>query len=455
MNFYNRDWISFGTKHGLQRRISEVTGIPIRILCGDDPSNCSVARRMSWASKRVTTRPEDLAYCLLGLFDVNMPMLYGEGKKAFRRLQEEIVKTSEDHSIFAWSSKRDGPREMLAQSPADFEGCGNIVSTAASSSPEQFSITNAGLSISFPMIPWAMNTYLAILECRNKSATGLMPHFRQHTEKTQLGIFIQQTQRNGLYIRVRQSGNDIWSIEPDKFCSEQKRCRILISLRVNDFNADEFMYGFLFRNWTARVLSVVTRGAVSLTTFSGVENYAGHDWPGVYNTSDAPRLYSTMDVPSMNRPVRKVELSKGQQGTVVSFNLNIDGNTPRKISTIRFGFDFNFNPVCIIFMDIRDHDAAQQEQAPETSIHETNEWIKDEVLLHAIDASSSNTRIEGSFERFCILRGDRHLGLHADLTALNMQIRIEQGWEDANTKAWVVHIYPLKMDIEPGMLRGR
>jgi hypothetical protein len=58
---------------------------------------------MSWASKRETTRSEDTAYCLLGIFDVNMPLLYGEGEKAFVRLQEEIMKNSDDQSLFAWA----------------------------------------------------------------------------------------------------------------------------------------------------------------------------------------------------------------------------------------------------------------------------------------------------------------------------------------------------------------
>ncbi|GAB1313307.1 hypothetical protein MFIFM68171_03517 [Madurella fahalii] len=62
----------------------------------------SVATRMSWAAERETTREEDLAYCLLGLFDVNMPLMYGERKKAFLRLQEQIINKSDDQSILAW-----------------------------------------------------------------------------------------------------------------------------------------------------------------------------------------------------------------------------------------------------------------------------------------------------------------------------------------------------------------
>jgi hypothetical protein len=56
---------------------------------------------MSWASTRQTTRKEDLAYCLLGIFDINMPLLYGEGEKAFLRLQEAIATEINDLSMFA------------------------------------------------------------------------------------------------------------------------------------------------------------------------------------------------------------------------------------------------------------------------------------------------------------------------------------------------------------------
>jgi hypothetical protein len=100
--FLNREWQKIGTKSALASEITGVTGIPIHILRGGDVHSASIAQRMSWASKRKTTRTEDLAYCLMGIFDVNMPMLYGEDVKAFARLQEEIMKTSDDHTIFAW-----------------------------------------------------------------------------------------------------------------------------------------------------------------------------------------------------------------------------------------------------------------------------------------------------------------------------------------------------------------
>jgi hypothetical protein len=80
--FLNREWQDIGTKLSLRSKIAANTGMPIYILQGGDLHSASIAQRMSWASKRKTTRIEDLAYCLMGIFDVNMPMLYGEGGKA-------------------------------------------------------------------------------------------------------------------------------------------------------------------------------------------------------------------------------------------------------------------------------------------------------------------------------------------------------------------------------------
>ena len=101
--------------------------------------------RMSWASERKTTKPEDIAYCLLGMFDVNMPLLYGEGEKAFMRLQIEIIRKSDDESIFAWTSQ-DDLWGMLAASPRAFKDSGRVVNFQLK--PElrkPYSMTNKGL----------------------------------------------------------------------------------------------------------------------------------------------------------------------------------------------------------------------------------------------------------------------------------------------------------------------
>lgn len=109
--FLDRNWNPCGTRGSMARDIAAVTGIAERCLPFTPESNpgnlnwwVTVWERLSWASGRKTTRVEDTAYSLLGLFGINMPLLYGEREQAFRRLQEEIVKVEEDCSILAWSS---------------------------------------------------------------------------------------------------------------------------------------------------------------------------------------------------------------------------------------------------------------------------------------------------------------------------------------------------------------
>jgi hypothetical protein len=100
---YNNSWVEIGTRFNLQQQLTDITGISRSVLQGEDPSKHTVAVRMSWATRRQTSREEDAAYCLLGIFGVNMPLLYGEGAHALRRLQEEILRIDEDYTLFAWS----------------------------------------------------------------------------------------------------------------------------------------------------------------------------------------------------------------------------------------------------------------------------------------------------------------------------------------------------------------
>jgi hypothetical protein len=88
-------------------QLAAAANIPEEVLSGlKEVRSASVAQRMSWASRRSTTRVEDLAYSLLGLFDIHMPLIYGEGIRAFRRLQEEIIRNSDDTSIFCFNMER-------------------------------------------------------------------------------------------------------------------------------------------------------------------------------------------------------------------------------------------------------------------------------------------------------------------------------------------------------------
>jgi hypothetical protein len=103
VEFYSSEWELLGTKRSLESTVEEITGIDVDVLRGHDPIIRNAAQRMAWAANRITTRSEDTAYCLLGLFGVNMPLLYGEGLKAFQRLQEEIMKKGEDYTLFCWT----------------------------------------------------------------------------------------------------------------------------------------------------------------------------------------------------------------------------------------------------------------------------------------------------------------------------------------------------------------
>jgi hypothetical protein len=100
---------------------------------------------MSWASKRETERPEDIAYCLMGLFGINMPLLHGEGSKAFLRLQEEILKISDDESLSAWAPKPDCFQPLLAESPSFYQYSGEIEPFLFGPDRPAYSLTNKGL----------------------------------------------------------------------------------------------------------------------------------------------------------------------------------------------------------------------------------------------------------------------------------------------------------------------
>src|SRR6266480_7739271 len=95
LEFFTKEGELLGDKKGLELHICKFTGIAIEALQGTPMSHFSVDERMSWASNRQTTIEEDQAYCLMGIFEIHMPLIYGEGRKnAFRRLREEIEKSA-------------------------------------------------------------------------------------------------------------------------------------------------------------------------------------------------------------------------------------------------------------------------------------------------------------------------------------------------------------------------
>ena len=190
VQFLNNNWQSIGDKRTLASTLADITGIPEHILthglCGNRPC---VAQIMSWAANRTTTRVEDRAYSLMGLLEVNMPLLYGEGKNAFRRLQLEIIRVSNDQSIFAWSCMHDDKQtgNILADDLSFFRRCGEMVLMGHDEFIEflkenvpkeelasiedrlgSFPITNRGIQIWLPLQPYrgSRSRFYARLPCR-------------------------------------------------------------------------------------------------------------------------------------------------------------------------------------------------------------------------------------------------------------------------------------------------
>ncbi|KAI0743049.1 heterokaryon incompatibility protein-domain-containing protein [Daedaleopsis nitida] len=105
--FLSQNWAPLCSKCAAPGLIRDVTGVDIDVLVSAvQLPSVPAAKRLSWASRRETTRVEDEAYSLMGIFGVNIPVMYGEGRRAFRRLQEEIMKQSPDHTLFVWGFRK-------------------------------------------------------------------------------------------------------------------------------------------------------------------------------------------------------------------------------------------------------------------------------------------------------------------------------------------------------------
>ncbi|KAI1128144.1 heterokaryon incompatibility protein-domain-containing protein [Nemania abortiva] len=152
--FYDNQWDSIGPLESLKDEISDITKIDTRaLLHTKELWAYSIETKMSWAATRESSIPEDTAYCLLGLFDVNMPLIYGEGAgKAFQRLQLNIIQSTSDLSVFAWHEKPPGSDDssrpqfysLLARSPSQFSYNKRISRLIP---PRHHNMTNKGMKM--------------------------------------------------------------------------------------------------------------------------------------------------------------------------------------------------------------------------------------------------------------------------------------------------------------------
>lgn len=157
--FLDAEFEIIGSRTVLEEAIELATGIDRDCISGRKTIfDESVATRMSWAARRTTTRVEDLAYCLIGIFNINMPLLYGEGTKAFRRLQEEIIRSSDDETIFVHTHALHTGPQALAHHPRNFLHPAKVLKWV----PERFlgtaigstsyTMTNKGVQMKVPFV---------------------------------------------------------------------------------------------------------------------------------------------------------------------------------------------------------------------------------------------------------------------------------------------------------------
>ena len=204
--FFDTNWNEIGSLLQLASDISEITGIEESFMgfkqsseppgwsMGFTPSaDASVAKKMSWVSRRQTSREEDMAYCLLGLFDVNMSLLYGEGaRRAFYRLQTEIMKNTDDESLFAWISDQ-AISGMLATSPSSFAHSGNV-SRGWKGTRRPYSMTNKGLEFPVPNYHVDMDANATV-----RDVVVFLDCYRDGNQKVPLALLLRLEEGFGAY----------------------------------------------------------------------------------------------------------------------------------------------------------------------------------------------------------------------------------------------------------------
>lgn len=209
--FYGKEWTFIGAKETLPKTLQQITGIPAEILSATKAlGTVSVAARMSWAAHRETTRVEDMAYCLLGIFDVNMPLLYGEGSKAFLRLQSEIMSQTQDDSLFAWCADQESAtrfpyRGLFASSPKEFADCGGIKHFGVDTDSATTVFGNGRISLNCGLEDRADRTLVAIKCYREKIVNPLA------IEVSRIGIrtYLRSNPSNLIPVSMRPFNQDI------------------------------------------------------------------------------------------------------------------------------------------------------------------------------------------------------------------------------------------------------
>ena len=418
IQFFDRQWTFLGTKHDLHDLLSDHTKISGLVLRHNKSLHTrSVAERMSWAARRVTTRIEDIAYCLMGIFAVNMPLLYGEGEKAFLRLQEEIIKQTDDHTIFAWCMPSDlAYSGLLAGSPAAFADSREYRSVkhprmhsrhSGKDTPvaKPYTITNRGLSIRFMAVHWTIDTYLVRLNCTS-SCIFDDNNLDDENIETYLGIWMRRLAEDDQYIRIRLHGyglhvtfdDDWWhpALKPGSLFTRPTQSTGFIKMHVRQ-NPQVNDHDCIEREGGIHIVDPSVLGISDLPDKPGAKVLRGSWNPAKGIISVESDYYAILD------------LSFAKQGT-------------SEFLLIMFGFDFGWNPICFV----QTGRAELGDQRPPDTLLST--WSQ--MIFHV--ARKIN-------EESCIaawnIRGDRHEGMKVALES-------QRGFQGGTGPQWArVHMW--------------
>lgn len=272
VEFFDRDWDYIGSKDDLRDQIAIITGISSQVL-QHPPSlaYASVADRFSWAARRKTTRVEDQAYCLLGLFNVNMPLIYGEGERAFYRLQAEIISSTNDLTIFSWhTGYRSQRNSLLAKSVSCFaRDISYPQSMLTFDDPRLWqapvisggiTISNVGISITLLVLPYFINTYLVPV-CSLGGATRLC-------------MIVSRNPDYGVCYKTTVDGCAVKTIPDDELVNATvKRLVFAPGLQMpDDISSSTGTYGFWIRD-ISHDLDRLTARIICRSKVSGDSNY--------------------------------------------------------------------------------------------------------------------------------------------------------------------------------------
>ena len=233
ITFFAKDWSVISQKSEISKVLHEITNVMEEVLLHRrDVVDVCIAQKMHWASNRRTTRIEDRAYSLIGLFNVSLPIIYGEGQKAFRRLQEEIIRTCFDHTIFAWELNT-VCSGLLANSPDAFDRSADVrevqladyvKSYGYTTGIADYAVKNRGIEIRIPYFSASGHDglYVALLAARLKGRYGFIPvYLRDDVTKPPKHFFRTRTSSSTLSTQIIFNNHNkievhetIWVAEP-------------------------------------------------------------------------------------------------------------------------------------------------------------------------------------------------------------------------------------------------